>query len=316
MKARVTHNSASLQVSNKIYGALMQMTLALMATGACAWVVAANTPDQSADHSIHSSATAFTEHKLPQHSPVPGGIAVLQVGRTNTARPTVLFDDKPVFVTRRADQWVAAVGIPLKATVGEHSVLVQTPDKPDTRLLFDVVSTDYETQSLTIKNKRKVNPNPDDQARIERDWVKITRAKTAFTEQQQPDLSLEWPLRGRISSQFGLRRIYNGQPRSPHSGLDIAAPTGTPIVAPAAGTVIDTGDYFYNGQTAFIDHGHGLVTMYCHMSQTDVKVGDVLQTGERIGLVGATGRVTGPHLHLGVLLNGQMISPQLLLSKP
>ncbi|MFK8030750.1 MAG: peptidoglycan DD-metalloendopeptidase family protein [Gammaproteobacteria bacterium] len=250
---------------------------------------------------------------LPEHTPVPGGIALLTVGASNTPRPQVTFKDAPVYVTGRGNYWVAAIGIPLKIETGEQAVTVETPDHPDTKLLFDVVETQYKTQSLTIANKRKVNPNPDDQARIEKDWLQIQKAKTTFNTQVLPDLKLEWPLKGRISSEFGLRRIYNGQPRSPHSGLDIAAPTGTPIIAPAPGTVIATGDYFFNGRTAFVDHGHGLVTMYCHMSDIKVNVGDQLSTSDLIGLVGETGRVTGPHLHLGVLLNGQMVNPGLLL---
>ena len=254
------------------------------------------------------------EHALPPHSPVPGGIALLKVGSIDSPAPEVTFEKSPVYVTRRGSDWVAAVGVPLKAETGEHTVTIVRDGQTTERLQFTVIETEYETQSLTIANKRKVNPNPDDQARIERDWVQIQKAKTTFSEHAQPDLVLGWPLKGRISSQFGLRRIYNGQPRSPHSGLDIAAPTGTPIVAPADGKVIETGDFFFNGQTAFVDHGHGLITMYCHMSKTNVAVGDTLSKGDTIGLVGATGRVTGPHLHLGVLLNGQMVNPTLLLS--
>ncbi|MEM7081256.1 MAG: peptidoglycan DD-metalloendopeptidase family protein [Pseudomonadota bacterium] len=272
----------------------------------------ANT-DQAMRQPMAPPNVAKPERQVPAHHAVPGGIALLTLDRAAEPRPDVYFGDRPVYVTRKGDYWNAVVGIPLNADIGEHTVLVKVHGKADTRQVFDVQSTEYETQSLTIKNTRKVNPNPSDQKRIEQDWLRIQRAKTTFNRNALPDLVMAWPLEGRISSTFGLRRIYNGQPRNPHSGLDIAAPTGTPIVAPARGTVIDTGNYFFNGNTVFVDHGHGFVTLYCHLNEIGVEVGDTLEIGQTLGTVGETGRVTGPHLHLGVLLNGVLVDPLLLL---
>jgi murein DD-endopeptidase MepM/ murein hydrolase activator NlpD len=259
------------------------------------------------------SATAAT---LPQSLAVPGGIAILPVADATDARPTVSFNDKEIAVVRGDDGWEAVVGLPLSTTPGDHRILVK-PSKADAyHLTFRVDNRDYPEQRLIVKNKRHVNPDPDDLKRIRAERQRIGKALASFRRDVAvPPLNFDWPLRGRQSSAFGLRRFFNGEPRNRHTGLDIAAPTGTPILAPAAGIVTETGDFFYNGNAVFVDHGQGLITLYCHLSKIDVEVGDTVAVGDTLGLVGATGRVTGPHLHFAVTLNDTMVDPLLLLKK-
>ena len=128
-----------------------------------------------------------------------------------------------------------------------------------------------------------------------------------------------WPLppelTARQSSAYGLRRFYNGEERSPHKGIDLAVAEGTPILAPLDGVVVAQGHFFFNGNTVMIEHGMGLVTMYCHLSRIDVLPNEYVRQGQVLGLVGQTGRATAPHLHFGVALNGTMIDPNLLLDR-
>ena len=168
-------------------------------------------------------------------------------------------------------------------------------------------------QHITLANKRMVDPTAEDMKRIVRDQVAINSAFSTWTDDLADDLRFSLPAHGRFSSGFGLRRFFNNEPRQPHAGLDIAAPVGTPVTAPAAGTVIETGNYFFNGNTVFIDHGQGLISMYNHLSRIDVTAGMHVRRGQRIGLVGKTGRVTGPHLHWTLSLNNARIDPLLFL---
>jgi murein DD-endopeptidase MepM/ murein hydrolase activator NlpD len=122
------------------------------------------------------------------------------------------------------------------------------------------------------------------------------------------------PVNGVISGSYGKRRVFNGQPRRPHSGMDIAAPKGVPVVSPAHGTVIESGDFFFSGNLVYIHHGQGLISLYAHLDETRVSTGDRVSKGQVIGTVGATGRVTGPHLHWSVGLNGSWVDPALFIS--
>lgn len=244
--------------------------------------------------------------------PVPGGVAVIDLGDAARA-PTASYNGKPVMVVREEGKtWIAIVGIALSASAGEHR-LTSSADAGARQHAFQVQGKQYKSQHITLKDTRKVNPEPQDLKRIERELAEQTKAYQVFSPGVPSNLMLDRPVQGRLSSPFGFRRVFNGQPRNPHSGLDFAASAGTPIKAPANGRVILVGDYFFNGKTVFLDHGQGLISMFCHLSDIDVKVGDSVGRGGVIGKVGATGRATGPHLHWNVSLNDARVDPAIFI---
>jgi len=251
--------------------------------------------------------------KLPEQSVVPGGIVKMIVGDASLPAPKVFFNDRRVLVIEHENQWLALVGISLKTRPGAYYIAVK-PKNKGIQTRFTVVEKEYPAQYITLKNKRMVNPNPDDLKRIKADRIPIGKALRVWTEQKDVDTGFVAPVDGRLSSLFGLKRFFNNQPRNPHSGLDIAAPAGTPIVAPAKAKVINTGNYYYNGNTVFLDHGQGLITGYFHMTDINVKAGETVSQGDVIGTVGSTGRVTGPHLHWNVYLNRTKVDPALFIA--
>ncbi|MFM5073037.1 peptidoglycan DD-metalloendopeptidase family protein [Aeromonas hydrophila] len=241
--------------------------------------------------------------------PVPGGVAVVALSSEAQA-PTARYQGKPVLVVREeGKRWIAIVGIPLKSQPGPHQLQVS-----DGRTLgFTVGTKHYREQHIKLKNSRQVNPLAEDMTRINRELAEQTRAYQTFSPAQPSNLLFDKPVEGPLSSPFGLRRFFNGEERNPHSGLDFAVGAGTPIKSPAAGKVILIGNYFFNGNTVFVDHGQGLISMFCHMSKVDVKLGQSLPRGGIVGRVGATGRATGPHMHWNVSLNDARIDPAIFI---
>jgi murein DD-endopeptidase MepM/ murein hydrolase activator NlpD len=159
-----------------------------------------------------------------------------------------------------------------------------------------------------------VNPPPEIARRIEREQALVAAARTRDDARDDYEAAFQWPVQGRVSGVYGSQRIYNGTPKSPHSGLDVAAVKGTPVHAPAAGIVtLAEPDFYLTGGTVLLDHGHGLSSNFLHFSRIDVRVGDRVEQGQVLGLVGATGRATGPHMHWGMNWFGVRVDPQLLL---
>jgi len=247
----------------------------------------------------------------PTASPVPGGLAI--VGIESNHRPLVTFENNQVMVLKddSRNHWLAVIGISLAHVPGTYSVQVDGMKS----VSFDIKSREYQTQYLTLTNKRQVNPTAEDLARIRQERAEMDEAFVNWDDSGIPVTSFILPTHGVVSSTFGLRRFYNNQPRNPHSGLDLAAAEGTAIVAPASGKVTVVGNYFFNGNTVLLDHGYGLISMYCHMSRIDVQPGDIVFAGDLLGAVGQTGRVTGPHLHWSVSLNNARVDPNLFLTK-
>lgn len=245
-------------------------------------------------------------------TPVPGGIAVIALP-SDAIPSSARYHGKKILVTKIDGRSAAVIGLPLATKPGRYFLTVTDGQGKALDIGFQVEDKHYEEQHITIKDTRKVNPEKRDMERINREAEQINTALRHWSAEENVVVEFRKPVSGPTSSPYGLRRFFNEQARKPHSGLDIAAPQGTAIVAPAPGTVLDTGDFFFNGNTVLLDHGQGLVTMYCHMSKINVQPGQTVNTGDHLGEVGMTGRVTGPHLHWGVSLNDARIDPLLFL---
>ena len=259
-------------------------------------------------------AMSWSAGAMPPHSPRPGGVAVIELPESaGQTAPIATFGGKRLLVVRRNDRWVAAVGLPLSQDVGDTRISVSNGSGEHYDISFSVSAHTYREQRLTVK-PGYVDLSQDQLDRVTADRKIIDGALQNYRELREPIVALATPAEGPRSSSFGLRRFFNDKPRSPHSGMDIAAPLDSPILAPGDGVVAATGNFYFNGNTVFVDHGQGFVTMYCHLNEISVVKGQVVSEGDILGKVGATGRVTGAHLHFGTYLNGNAVDPALFLS--
>ena len=254
-----------------------------------------------------AGACAAAATDLPRSESVPGGVRIIALPGPSDSAPVAMFGQHRVMVIRRDDKWLAVVGIGLDAKLGTATLEVQGSPAHT----FPIGPKTYTVQRLTVAPSQ-VDLSAQDASRAAQERTRIHTAIATFSA-PAGSLALLQPVPGIRSSSFGLRRVFNGEARNPHTGMDIAAPVGTPILAAADGTVVDTGSYFFNGNTVIIDHGQGLLTVYCHLSAIGVHTGDGVHRGQVIGKVGMTGRVTGPHLHFAVVLNQEFVDPALFL---
>ncbi|MFT5505849.1 MAG: murein DD-endopeptidase MepM/ murein hydrolase activator NlpD [Gammaproteobacteria bacterium] len=249
---------------------------------------------------------------FPREDRVPGGLAVIELKPTE-GQSEFSFRGRPVLVVQRNANSFALVGLPLNLKPGEYFIEASSNNSSGLlKKFFKVKNKEYSTQHITIKDKRKVNPYAKDMDRILAEKKRKQEASKLYST-NLPDVNFLLPLKGISTGSFGRRRVFNGQSRRPHSGMDIAADTGTNIIAPASGTVIEAGDFFFSGNLVYLDHGRGLISLYAHLNEINVSIGDTVEKGQIIGKVGETGRVTGPHLHWSLGLNGTWINPELFL---
>lgn len=259
---------------------------------------------------------ALATQALPRDARVPGGIAVLPLPEYAPADTGARFQGSPVPVlVSGTGERVAIVGIPLGQAAGPARLELEAGSFRD-ELPFTVAPKDYPEQHITLKTTEHVHPSPEQLARFAREAEEQNGVYRLFTPVTGPWPAFSLPGKGPLSSPFGLRRFFNGEPRNPHAGLDIALAEGVPALAPADGVIARTGDYFFNGRTVMIDHGNGIISMLCHLSRIEAAAGDRVRRGDRIGRVGKTGRATGPHLHWTVSINNARIDPLLVLESP
>jgi murein DD-endopeptidase MepM/ murein hydrolase activator NlpD len=241
----------------------------------------------------------------------PGGVAFIDLGPAEGPPVTVEYEGKRALVMQHEGRRRAVVGVPLDAPAGRATVTLSD----GATLSFEVAEHAYAEQHLEVA-RSYVSLSDEALERVGQERKLIDAALTNWRDVEVGGITLQAPVEGRRSSSFGLRRFFNNEPRSPHKGMDIAAVEGTLILAPRNGIITATGNYYFNGNTVFVDHGQGFVTMYCHLSEIGVEPGQQVHAGQSIGLVGKTGRVTGAHLHFGTYLNGTAVDPALLLLEP
>ncbi|HEX7964773.1 MAG TPA: peptidoglycan DD-metalloendopeptidase family protein [Gammaproteobacteria bacterium] len=251
---------------------------------------------------------------FPLDDAVPGGVAVVELPES-AATPQVEYSGQRMMVVRHAGHWYALVGLSLDTVPGEKALDILVAGDATLHVAFSVMPKSYPEQALTIADPQMVNPSPEQLARIDKEQQRMAKVMGQWRKTPRPGISFVWPVKGPETSAFGLRRVLNGEPRSPHSGIDIGAPAGTPALAPADAVVADIGNYYYCGKTLTLDMGQGLFSVYCHLSRIKVNVGQKVKRGQLVGKVGATGRTTGPNLHWTVRLNEVPVDPHVFLGK-
>ena len=283
------------------------LSLLATATAGCAAASAQAVAPAVAQSSTASAVNADTRVVFP--ASVQQGSLVL--GKV-PANATVRYGTR---VLRPTNYGTVVFGIG-RDEAGPVSVEITTADGSTQTARVAVTPRDWPVENVRGVPPKTVEPPPEIAARIEREQAQVVAARARDDDRADFAQAFVWPVKGRISGRFGNQRVYNGVPKSPHSGMDIAVPTGTPVLAPASGIVTFAApDLYLTGGTLLLDHGHGVSSNFLHLSRIDVKVGDRVQQGQVIGAVGATGRATGPHLHWGMNWFDVRVDPLLVLER-
>jgi murein DD-endopeptidase MepM/ murein hydrolase activator NlpD len=249
------------------------------------------------------------------NNPFPGGVVVINFEDANS-NPKAYYNSAQLYVQKlKKNQWQAIVGIPLLTIPGDKEIRI---DGSSTKILkFKVKSHTYGEQHIIFSGEKRkyITQDITQTERIDREREILKKARKLFSDTELSAGFFILPIYSPVTSAFGLRRLYNGVESIPHTGIDFAGIIGDPVKSTATGKVILVGDYFYNGNSIFIDHGQGLISSYMHLSEITVKYGQKIEQGDVIGTIGQSGRATGPHLHWSVFMNGTVINPALLLEK-
>tara|TARA_B100001175_G_C19414552_1_gene592922 strand:- start:307 stop:1155 length:849 start_codon:yes stop_codon:yes gene_type:complete len=249
---------------------------------------------------------------FPINSPYPGGVLGVDIKNKDFDRNKKINIKGLVFSICNYSLYQSKIFIPIPLDFKSKKIEI----KQNGSILSSnkIFNKNYRESRITITNNDFVSPGVKLQPRIRREYELSQAAKNTITPIRLKDWAMIEPAKGQMSSEFGVRRFINNQPRNRHGGMDIAATEGTAVIAPLNGEIIIASNFFYKGNVVYINHGAGLVTSYSHLSKIEIKNGDKVKKGDLIGLIGQTGRVTGPHLHWEVYLMGVAINPEIFLA--
>jgi len=243
----------------------------------------------------------------------PGGIYITEISKTEYNQD-LLVKEQRILKWNKGNKFYLLYGLSYHLEAEQYSFEIKNKNGTVLRKIgINILEKDFETQRINV-NKKYTQPSKEILGKIKKDRIKLAKARTTWFE-NNPDLEFILPVKGTTTGIFGTRRFYNGVEGNYHNGFDIAADTGTPIVAPSSGKIILTGDFFYNGKSIFLDHGRGLKSIMIHLDEILVDENQFVEKGQMIGRVGTTGKSTGAHLHWSVLVNNTYIDPELLIDK-
>ena len=266
-----------------------------------------------------SSCASFSPNEIskncsfPANNHYPGGLINYSIESIGQDQENKLKVEDLKFRICRSDDSSVNILVPIPLSYEEN--LIELTYEDQLIASIDIENKFYRESRIKIENRDLVSPPSSMQDRIREEYTQGVKARNTYTQVGVTEPIMSLPVKGITSSEFGVRRFINGQPRNRHIGLDIAADEGTPIKAPMKGRVILSGDFFYKGNVIYIDHGDGLVSSYSHLSNKVINLNQIVSKGEILGYVGSTGRVTGPHLHWEVFYLGIPINPEIFINK-